>query len=91
MEAGESFPECACREVLEETGHQLTKDQLTLVGVRVQPWARHVDALYEVAIGASQEVTIQPGGAGIRSAQWFQLTDLPPLRREARFLLEDSF
>jgi 8-oxo-dGTP diphosphatase len=68
------------RELLEETGIVVDVDRTH--DVYVQKGRRHIDHLFVVRVKSDQGARPQVRGE-ITEVSWYQLSDLPPLQREA--------
>ena len=89
MSRREDPVECAVRELREETGVEVAVGDLTLVGCHTQQHARHIDHVYRLVRPSADEA----GSNGsdrfeIAEVAWWPLDELPPLRREARRVVE---
>lgn len=76
----EQSTDAVLRELHEETG--LTVDVGRTHEVYVQRGRRHIDHLYVVYVGITQNLKPQ-ARREIREVGWYPLDDLPPLQREA--------
>ena len=80
MEMDETIEHCAVRELMEETGLQVSEGDLRMVGVYSQPGrdprGRTVTVAYCIRLNDCAEVR---GGDDAAEARWFPLNDLPPL------------
>ena len=88
MRRGERPIDAAARELGEETGIELTADDLTpaVPGAIVHsPQGRWVDNVFEARI--SPDVTLRPDGAEVLEVAWYSLDTLPPLTNATARLL----
>jgi 8-oxo-dGTP diphosphatase len=80
VDPGETSRAAAVRELLEETGVEVTKDDLTLIGVYDaadrDPRGRYISAAYLARVPAGTRAV---AGDDARAADWFPLDALPPL------------
>jgi ADP-ribose pyrophosphatase YjhB (NUDIX family) len=89
LRRGEAPATGALREVQEETGLTLAESSLHLAGLHRQPWARHYDVVFHATIDSGHFEEPHPGDTfEVMAAEWLRLDDLPPLRREARYVVE---
>ncbi len=76
VDPGETSRAAAVRELLEETGVQVTEDDLTLVGIydapRRDPRGRYISAAYAVTVPAG---TTAQAGDDAAAVQWVPLAD----------------
>jgi 8-oxo-dGTP diphosphatase len=89
MNMDETTEQCAIRELEEETG--LVVSDIRQIGaysrVDRDPRGRTITVAYLAMIDTPAEVKGQDDAA---KAQWFQLTDLPPLAFDHKDILSDA-
>jgi 8-oxo-dGTP pyrophosphatase MutT (NUDIX family) len=89
MERGERPIEAAARELAEETGIVIDRDDLTPAvpnAIVHTANGRWIDMVFEGRVSAA-DVTLQVDGAEVLDAGWHRLDQLPPLTRASARLL----
>lgn len=90
MSRREEPVECALRELREETGVDVTVDDLMLAGCHTQRRARHIDHVYRLERAPDGVVgTDTSDRFEIAEVGWWPIAQLPELRREAKRVVEE--
>lgn len=84
MNRREDPADCAVRELREETGIDVSAEELTLVGTHTQRSARHIDHVYRLdRLAGNGPDAVATDRFEIAEVGWWPLDALPVLRHEA--------
>jgi 8-oxo-dGTP diphosphatase len=87
MDRREDPVDCAARELREETGVEVSNDDLVLIGTHTQRRARHIDHVYRLERSPDSELDA-PDRFEIAEIRWWPVDELPELRHEASRVVE---
>lgn len=88
QKAGETAEEAGARELREEVGLDVPIRAADLTVSYQQPWARHLDSVFDVVLDAPTAARARRASFEILEVGWWPLERLPPLTREAALALQ---